>query len=61
MSIDQGGAILQNSDTAPKKDEYKAWIKMSHEEMLAAQESGVLMGYHPDKGLGLVKYEEKKK
>lgn len=41
-------------EVVPVKDEYKGWIKMSLEEMQAAQEQGILMGYHPDKGLGLV-------
>lgn len=69
MAIDQGGAVLDNQDAAPKKDEYKNWIKMTHEEMISAQKNGTLMGYHPAKGLGLVnqdhkpviKQEEKKK
>ena len=46
-------------DNAPKKDEYKNWIKMTPEEMLSAQANGSLMGYHPAKGLGLVKPKEK--
>lgn len=57
------GIPMPLPDTAPKKDEYKEWIKMTNEEMLAAQANGSLMGYHPDKGLGLVnnKIKETKK
>ena len=61
MSVEQGAPILENQDNAPKKDEYKNWIKMSHEEMMTAQNNGTLIGYHPAKGLGLVKPEEIKK
>lgn len=45
----------------PKRDEYKQWIKMTPEQALEAQDKGTLMGYHPGKGLGLVKPEENKK
>jgi hypothetical protein len=58
MALDQGGAALPTVDGAPKKDEYKGWIKMTPDEMVAAQENGTLMGYHPAKGLGLVKSKE---
>lgn len=40
--------------------DYTGWIKMSHKEMLLAQESGVLCGYNPHKHLGLVKIKETK-
>ena len=58
MAIDKGGIGLENQDAAPRKDEYKNWIKMSHEDMLAAQANGTLMGWHPGKGLALVKSKE---
>lgn len=61
MSTDQGGIALQNPDAAPKKDEYKNWVKMTHEEMLVAQKNETLIGYHPGKGLGLIKLQEKTK
>lgn len=37
---------------------YQGWIPMTHDEHLAAQEQGVLMGYDPIKGLGLVQVKE---
>lgn len=40
---------------------YKGWIKMTHDEMLSAQHAEILIGYHPIKGLGLVKQKETKK
>lgn len=48
-------------DIIPRGNEYKEWIAMSNEEMLAAQEAGTLMGYNPVKGLGLVNRKETKK
>lgn len=48
-------------DNAPKKNEYKGWIKMTLEEMHEHQNNGNLIGYNPAKGLGLVKLEEIKK
>lgn len=59
--VDNGGPVLENQDSAPKKDEYKNWVKMTETEMLAAQANGTLMGWHPKKGLGLVKPAEEKK
>jgi hypothetical protein len=61
MSIDQGGIALENIDAKPNRNEYKEWIKMNHEDMLKAQANGTLIGYHPGKGLGLVKPQEKTK
>ena len=48
-------------EIVPKTNEYKNWIKMTHEDMLSSQKNGTLIGYHPAKGLGLVKPEEIKR
>lgn len=48
-------------DVAFRGDAHKSWINMSHDEMLEAQKNEVLMGWNPDKGLGLVKIKETRK
>lgn len=58
----QDGIIRPTAeDVVHNSHEYKHWIKMSHDEMLSAQESETLIGYNPEKRLGLVKVKEIKK
>lgn len=58
----QEGVIPSTAeDMISRKDEYKNWIKMSQEEMVLAQENEILIGYNPEKGLGLVKFKETRK
>lgn len=41
----------------PKKVYPGKWTKMTVKEVMAAQEEGILFGYNPDTGEGLIKEE----